>query len=119
MRRVRVSSHHSPVHRLGDSQMTLSPKFRLALPPPPTPSPALAPWDDDDASHIPGLPENAALSCLLRLHVAAHGVCRLMCRRWRRLLADRPRFLAQRRALGLRSPCLFTLAFRRRTGKIH
>ncbi|WVZ61909.1 hypothetical protein U9M48_011717 [Paspalum notatum var. saurae] len=120
MRRVRVSSHQAPVHKLGDSQMTLSPKFRLAAPPDHQPPP---PWADDAHAHapplIPGLPDDAALSCLLRLPVAAHAACRLVCRRWRRLLGDRPRFLAQRRALGLRAPWLFTLAFHRCTGKIH
>ncbi|KAJ1287773.1 hypothetical protein BS78_02G036400 [Paspalum vaginatum] len=118
MRRVRVSSHQAPVHMLGDSQMKLSPKFRLGLAAdPPAPSP---PWGDgDDAPLIPGLPDDAALGCLLRLPVAAHAACRLVCRRWRRLLADRARFFAQRRALGLRAPWLFTLAFHRCTGKIH
>ncbi|CAN6196892.1 unnamed protein product [Urochloa humidicola] len=134
MRRVRVSSHHGPVHKLGDAQMTLTPKFRLATtaatpPPPPPPSPAAAPstnaqdgdrqprWEDTPL--IPGLPDDAALSCLLRLPVAAHAACRLVCRRWRHLLADKARFFSQRRALGLRrNPYLFTLAFHRCTGKI-
>ncbi|KAJ8557434.1 hypothetical protein K7X08_003059 [Anisodus acutangulus] len=31
MQRVRVSSHRAPVQRLGDSQMTLSPKFRIPV----------------------------------------------------------------------------------------
>ncbi|CAN6181274.1 unnamed protein product [Urochloa humidicola] len=131
MRRVRVSSHHGPVHKLGDGQMTLTPKFRLATTTaaPPPPSPAAAPSADaqdgdrhprwEDTPLIPGLPDDAALSCLLRLPVAAHASCRLVCRRWRHLLADKARFFSQRRALGLRrNPYLFTLAFHRCTGKI-
>jgi hypothetical protein len=121
MRRVRVSSHHAPVHKLGDAQMALSPKFRLATTNTPAPPPA-APEDPQqpawDTPLIPGLPDDAALSCLLRLPVAAHAACRLVCRRWHHLLADKARFFSQRRALGLRSPWLFTLAYHRCTGKI-
>ncbi|TKW30466.1 hypothetical protein SEVIR_2G039300v4 [Setaria viridis] len=120
MRRVRVSSHNAPVHKLGDAQMALTPKFRLATtntpaPPPPPEDPQQPVWD---TPLIPGLPDDAALTCLLRLPVAAHGACRLVCRRWHHLLADKARFFSQRRALGLRSPWLFTLAFHRCTGKI-
>ncbi|XBI59219.1 hypothetical protein VPH35_040330 [Triticum aestivum] len=45
MRRVRVSSHHSPVQKLGDSHMKLTPKFRLTAGT--TSSPAMglrSPW---------------------------------------------------------------------------
>ncbi|KAF8732264.1 hypothetical protein HU200_016243 [Digitaria exilis] len=112
MRRVRVSSHHAAVHKLGHPQMALTPKFRLA--------PAAATEEDDDAQPllIPGLPDDAALSILLRLPITAHAACRLVCRRWRRLLSDRPGFFSHRRALGLRTPWLFALAFHRCTGKI-
>lgn len=110
MRRVRVSSQQAPVHKLGDDQMKLTPKFRLASAPGPGPQ--------QPPPLIPGLPDDAALNCLLRLPVAAHAACRLVCRRWRHLLADKARFFAQRRLLGLRAPWLFTLAFHRCTGKI-
>lgn len=121
MRRVRVSSHQSPVHKLGDSQMKLTPKFRLAAAasalPSPTPSSDFEPssWE---TPLIPGLPDDAALNCLLRLPVEAHEACRLVCRRWHHLLADKARFFTQRKAMGFRSPWLFTLAFHRCTGKI-
>lgn len=124
MRRVRVSSHQAPVHKLGDGQMKLTPRFRLAATPAPPgpdsypdPDPQQASWEAAEAL-IPGLPDDAALNCLLRLAVESHGACRLVCRRWRHLLADKARFFAQRRALGLRAPWLFTLAFHRCTGEI-
>ena len=119
MRRVRVSSHHSPVQKLGDSHMKLTPKFRLTAgttsSPSSQPEQSQPPWE---TPLIPGLPDDAALNCLLRLPVEAHGACRLVCRRWRHLLADKARFFTHRRAMGLRSPWLFTLAFHRCTGKI-
>jgi len=120
MRRVRVSSDQAPVRKLGDAQMALTPKFRLATAAVPAPPEGpqqqqLPAWE---TPLIPGLPDDAALGCLLRLPVEAHAACRLVCRRWRHLLADKARFFAQRRALGLRAPWLFTLAFHRCTGKI-
>lgn len=120
MRRVRVSSHQSPVQKLGDSQMKLTPKFWLATTSAlPTPS---ASSDFDISSWetplIPGLPDDAALNCLLLLPVEAHDACRLVCRRWHHLLADKARFFTLRKAMGFRSPWLFTLAFHRCTGKI-
>ncbi|VAH37517.1 unnamed protein product [Triticum turgidum subsp. durum] len=117
MRRVRVSSHHSPVQKLGDSDMKLTPRFRLAgtTSPSSTEPEQQPPWE---MPLIPGLPDDAALNCLLRLPVEAHGACRLVCRRWRHLLADKARFFTHRKAMGLRSPWLFTLAFHRCTGKI-
>ncbi|XP_072989023.1 F-box/kelch-repeat protein At1g30090 [Typha latifolia] len=120
MRRVRVSSHQSPVHKLGDSQMKLTPKFRFAM----TPSspPSLLSSESEPivglCPLIPGLPDDVALNCLLRLPVETHVTCRLVCRRWHHLLANKECFFMQRRALGFRDPWLFTLAFHRCTGKI-
>lgn len=125
MRRVRVSSHLSPVHKLGDSQMKLTPKFRLAMTPSPLPyfpAPVTSKLSEEPAAEslplIPGLPDDVALNCLLRLPVAAHVSCRLVCRRWHRLLANKECFFSQRKALGFSDPWVFTLAFHRCTGKI-
>ncbi|XP_008775369.2 F-box/kelch-repeat protein At1g30090-like [Phoenix dactylifera] len=123
MRRVRVSSHQSAVHKLGDSQMKLSPKFRLAITPPSSSFQSSSATSELEAPLelgplIPGLPDDIALNCLLRLPVEAHLACRLVCRRWHRLLANKEHFFSQRKALRFRSPWLFTLAFHRWTGKI-
>ncbi|KAJ8484454.1 hypothetical protein OPV22_016939 [Ensete ventricosum] len=123
MRRVRVSSHQTPVHKLGDSQMKLSSKFRLAMAPSPPPyhsppassEPAAA---TESTALIPGLPDDIALNCLLRLPVSSHESCRLVCRRWHQLLANKECFFSQRKALGFHDPWLFTLAFHRCTGRI-
>ncbi|CAO2204717.1 unnamed protein product [Urochloa humidicola] len=113
MRRVRVSSHHVPVHKLGDAQMVLMPPSSTSLvattPAPHSPA-APAPDQEEDQQPpwntplIPGLLDDAALSCLLRLPVAAHSACRLVCCRRHHLLADKARFFAQHRVLGLHTP---------------
>lgn len=116
MQRVRISSH-SPVQKLGDSQLSSSPKFRLATvtrrPAPPEPAPSMEP-----AQLIPGLPDDVALNCLLRLPVGTHPSCSSVCRSWRQLLGNKKRFFSQRKRLGISSPWLFVLAFDRCTGKI-
>lgn len=117
MQRVRVSSHQSPVHKLGDTQMRLSPKFRLQMTPP---HPCL--FDSmltlELGPLIPGLPDDIALTCLLRLPLDFHSTCRAVCRRWRHLLARKEHFFTQRRALGFSSPFLFTFAYHRCNGRI-
>lgn len=120
MQRVRVSSHQSPVLKLGDSQMTLSPKFRLAA----IQSSSLHQSSESELSIceaplIPGLPDDIALNCLLRLPVDCHPSCRVVCRRWHQLLATKERFFSLRKKLGLWDPWLFVFAFHKCTGKIH
>ncbi|KAJ6835808.1 F-box/kelch-repeat protein [Iris pallida] len=119
MQRVRISSQQSPVQRLGHPQMTLSPRFRLASSM--TPSSSFRLWSPPPESRgplIPGLPDDVALNCLLRLPVDTHAACRSVCLRWRLLLSDKEHFFTQRKALGLSDPFLFTFAFHRCTGKI-
>ncbi|KAJ8631443.1 hypothetical protein MRB53_024766 [Persea americana] len=118
MQRVRVSSHHSPVHKLGESQMTLSPKFRLAAIQSSSLNPSELDLSHGEAPLIPGLLDDVALNCLLRLPVNSHPTCRAVCRRWHRLLATKERFFRQRKELGLRDPWLFIFSFHKCTGKI-
>ncbi|CAN1829602.1 F-box/kelch-repeat protein At1g30090 [Linum perenne] len=73
MERVRLSSQQSLVLKLGDTQMTLSPKFRLAV----IQSSLLNPSPEFELSLqteplILGLPDDVAWNCLLRLHVGSH-----------------------------------------------
>ncbi|XP_078162515.1 galactose oxidase/kelch repeat superfamily protein [Carex rostrata] len=121
MRRVRVSSLQAPVHKLGDSQMKLTPKFRfgtVAL------SPTISATADPNTlpeppvQLIPGLPDDVALNCLLRLPVKSHLSCRLVCRQWHNLFSSKSHFFTLRKTLKLQSPYLFTLAYHRCTGKI-
>ncbi|PSS29010.1 F-box/kelch-repeat protein [Actinidia chinensis var. chinensis] len=119
MQRVRVSSHQAPVHKLGDSQMTLSPKFRLAA----IQSSLLDPTLESKLSHrgdplIPGLPDDIALNCLLRLPVKSHSACKAVCKRWFLLLSSKERFFTRRRELGFCDPWLFVFAFHKCTRKI-
>ncbi|KAM7525003.1 hypothetical protein LguiA_014905 [Lonicera macranthoides] len=119
MQRVRVSSHQVPVHKLGDSQMTLSPKFRLAG----TQSSVLDPYLELELSLsgeplIPGLPDDIALSCLLRLPIESHSSCRTVCKRWYQLLGSKERFFTRRKEFGFHDPWLFVFAFHKCTGKI-
>ncbi|KAK9137000.1 hypothetical protein Sjap_007594 [Stephania japonica] len=114
MQHVRVSSHQSPVHKLGDSHMTLSPKFRLAV------------IQSDSFLHpklgtesnivgggplIPGLPDDVAIICLLRLPIESHTACRAVCKRWHLVLGSRERFFTRRKQLGFRGPWLYIFAF--------
>ncbi|CAH9119256.1 unnamed protein product [Cuscuta europaea] len=119
MQRVRVSSHQFPVHRLGDSQMTLSPKFRLA----PTGSILQDPSSDTELALmggplIPGLPDDVALNCLLRVPIINHDVCRDVCKRWYLLFGNKEWFFSRRKELSFRDPWLFVSVFDKRAGKI-
>uniref|UniRef100_A0A161XR75 F-box domain-containing protein n=1 Tax=Daucus carota subsp. sativus TaxID=79200 RepID=A0A161XR75_DAUCS len=87
MQRVRVSSQQAPVHKLGDSQMTLSPKFRLAaLRSSLFDSSVEAELELRGEPLIPGLPDDIAHNCLLRLPVESHTSCKSVSRRWYQLL---------------------------------
>ncbi|CAL5346334.1 unnamed protein product [Camellia sinensis] len=121
MQRVRVSAQQAPVHKLGDSQMTLSPKFRLAA----IQSSLLDLSLEFELSLrvrgeplIPGLPDDIALNCLLRLPVVSHAACRAVCKRWYHLLSSKERFFTRRKELKLFDPWLFVFAFHKCTGKI-
>ncbi|KAG6383546.1 hypothetical protein SASPL_156702 [Salvia splendens] len=119
MQRVRVSSHQSPVHKLGDSQMTLSPKFKLAA----TCSALLDPALQFELSMrgeplIPGLPDDIALQCLLRLPVDKHTACKAVSRRWYSLFGSKEQFFTLRKELGFHDPWLFVFAYHKCNGKI-
>lgn len=119
MQRVCVSSHQAPVHKLGDTQMTLSPKFRL----PGIQSPLFDPSLESELSVrgdplIPGLPDDIALNCLLRLPVQEHTACKSVSKRWYLMFSSKERFFSRRKELGFRNPWLFVFAFHKCTGKI-
>lgn len=121
MQHVRVSSHQAAVHKLGDSQMTLSPKFRLAglqsssLLQSSMEFEALATAGEP---LIPGLPDDIAVDCLLRLPVDSHASCRVVCKRWHLLLGTKERFFTRRKELGYQDPWLFIFTYQKCTGKI-
>lgn len=119
MQRVRVSSQQSPVQKLGESQLSLSPKFRLALSRPSWPDPSsdlqLA---INGQPLIPGLPDDVALNCLLRLPVETHKSCKTVCKRWHLLLNNKERFFTRRKELGFHDPYLFVYAFCKCTEKV-
>ncbi|KAJ3669975.1 hypothetical protein LUZ60_010299 [Juncus effusus] len=119
MRRVRISSHQSAVHKLGDSQMKLTPKFRFE-PPISSLVTSLISEPDPLTQLLPGLPDDVALNCLLRLPVSSHISYRLVSRTWYRFFSDQNRFslFSLRKTLKIESPFLFTLAYHRCTGKI-
>ncbi|OWM73081.1 F-box/kelch-repeat protein At1g30090 [Punica granatum] len=119
MQRVRLSSKQAPVHKLGDSQMTLSPKFRLAVIQSSlfNASSELE-WSLRGEPLIPGLPDDVALNCLLRVPIQSHTACRAVCKRWHLLLGNKERFFNRRKELGFKDPWLFVFAFHKCTGKI-
>uniref|UniRef100_A0A3N7FAQ9 F-box domain-containing protein n=1 Tax=Populus trichocarpa TaxID=3694 RepID=A0A3N7FAQ9_POPTR len=119
MQRVRLSSQQAPVHKLGDSQITLSPKFRVGV----IQSSLLNPSPEFESSLqceplIPGLPDDIALNCLLRVPVQSHAACKAVCKRWHLLLGNKERFFTRRKELGFKDPWLFVFSFHKCTGKI-
>uniref|UniRef100_A0A7N0VIV3 FKB95-like N-terminal Kelch domain-containing protein n=1 Tax=Kalanchoe fedtschenkoi TaxID=63787 RepID=A0A7N0VIV3_KALFE len=119
MQRVRLSSHQAPVQKLGGSQISLSPKFRLAMMQPRQTDPSLG-LDllSTVEPLIPGLPDDIALDCLLRVPVESHAAGRAVCKRWYLLLGCKERFFSRRKELGFRDPWLYVFAYDRSTGKI-
>ncbi|PSR98700.1 F-box/kelch-repeat protein [Actinidia chinensis var. chinensis] len=119
MRRVRVSSHQTPIHKLGDSQMALFPKFKL----PAIQSSLSDPSLESELSLrgeplFPGLPDDIALNCLLRVPIKSHTACRAVCKRWYLLFSSKERFFTRRREFRLRDPWLFVFAFNKCIGRI-
>ncbi|XP_054803309.1 F-box/kelch-repeat protein At1g30090-like isoform X2 [Prosopis cineraria] len=119
MQRVRLSSQQVPVHKLGDPQVTLSPKFRLAV----AQSSLSNSSRELDLSVIgepliPGLPDDVALNCLVRLPVESHSACRAVCKKWHLLFGSKEKFFTHRKQLGLKDPWLFVCAYHKCTGKI-
>ncbi|KAL1829576.1 hypothetical protein DCAR_0208916 [Daucus carota subsp. sativus] len=119
MQRVEVSSYVAAVHKLGDLKMALSPEFRLDGNKSLIQIPLLtSEWCSESEPLIPGLPDDVALNCLLRLPVEQHTTCRAVCRQWYRLLGSRERFFTCRKELGFRDPWLYVLAYHKFTKKI-
>lgn len=119
MQRVRISSHQAPVHKLGDPQMTLSPKFRLAAIRSSLSDPSLEmELSNRGEPLIPGLPDDIALSCLLRLPIKNHPTYKIVCKRWYVLYSRKDRFFSLRKELGFKDPWLYVFAFHKCTGKI-
>ncbi|XP_051136326.1 F-box/kelch-repeat protein At1g30090-like [Andrographis paniculata] len=110
MQRVRVS-------QLGDSQMTLSPKFKF-----PTLNAASLESNQSAAGGgeplIPGLPDDIGLLCLLRVSVDKHATCKAVCRRWHSIFGTKDHFFTLRKELSFHDPWLFVFASHRYTGKI-
>ncbi|KAJ7528326.1 hypothetical protein O6H91_16G094900 [Diphasiastrum complanatum] len=68
-------------------------------------------------SLIPGLPDDLAFFCLLRLPLASQAVGRAVCKAWHTVLSSWD-FYQARRGLGFTEQWLFVLAFHKSTGKI-
>ncbi|KAI5085024.1 hypothetical protein GOP47_0001193 [Adiantum capillus-veneris] len=66
---------------------------------------------------IPGLPDDLALECLLRVPYASQAVARAVCHRWKSFLCSDEYILARRNS-GFAQPWLLVLAFHRVSGKI-
>ncbi|KAL3851493.1 hypothetical protein ACJIZ3_013375 [Penstemon smallii] len=120
MQRVRTASRQAPVHKLGDSQMSLSPKFKVASM---QSSTLLDPSLEYELSMrgeqlIPGLPDDIALLCLLRAPLNEHVAYKTVCRRWYSLFGNKEQFFTCRKELGFHDPYLFVFAYQKCTGKI-
>ncbi|XP_073127262.1 F-box/kelch-repeat protein At1g30090-like isoform X2 [Henckelia pumila] len=69
-------------------------------------------------SLIPGLPDDVALLCLLRVPVDNHVACKAACKRWYSLFGSKKHFFTWRKELGFNEPWLFVFAYNKCTGKI-
>ncbi|KAL4387678.1 hypothetical protein GQ457_09G003860 [Hibiscus cannabinus] len=67
---------------------------------------------------IPGLPDDVALNCLLRVPIESHTACKAVCKRWHFLFGNKDRFFTLRKELGFKDPWLFVFAFHKCTGEI-
>ncbi|KAI7732486.1 hypothetical protein M8C21_024205 [Ambrosia artemisiifolia] len=67
---------------------------------------------------IPGLPDDIALSCLLRLPVSSHVAGKVVCKRWYQLFGIKEQFFTQRKEMGFQDPWLYIFTFHKCTGKI-
>jgi hypothetical protein len=65
---------------------------------------------------LPGLPDDLAIACLIRVPRADHSTLRLVCRKWFRLLSGNY-FYGLRRRLGLAEPWLYAVK-RDREGRV-
>lgn len=109
MNRVVVSSQQSPVQKLGDSQMSL---FKLV-----SPSSELE-LAIRGQLLIPGLPDDAALQCLLRFSLEDHASSKAVCKRWYSIFQSKDHFFTSRKQLKLSDPWLFVLALNKSSRKI-
>ncbi|KAL6604472.1 hypothetical protein ACP70R_042899 [Stipagrostis hirtigluma subsp. patula] len=66
---------------------------------------------------LPGLPDDLAIACLIRVPRADHWKLRLVCRRWSRLLAGNY-FYGLRRRLGLAEPWVYAVRRDARDGRV-
>lgn len=67
---------------------------------------------------IPGLPDDVALLCLLRVPVDNHGACKAACKIWYSLFGSKEHFFTWRKELGFNDPWLFVFGYHKCTGKI-
>lgn len=100
--------------------MSLSPKFKLVSPLSTLLEPALLALDLATRGEllIPGLPDDVALQCLLRVSVDNHAACEAVCKLWYSLFHSKEKFFTRRKELGFCDPWLFVLAFDKCTRRI-
>lgn len=67
---------------------------------------------------IPGLPDDVALQCLLRVSVDNHAALKAVCKLWYSLFHSKEQFFSRRKELGFCDPWLFVLAFDKCTRRI-
>lgn len=110
-----MSSHEVTVLKSGDSEvkLKLTPEFELGIV-----KDRFLESESCFEPLIPGLPDDIALNCLLRLPVEFHSSGRTVCRRWCTLFSDKGVFFTVRKEMGFQDPWLFVFSFHKSTGKI-
>ncbi|PWA42421.1 galactose oxidase/kelch repeat superfamily protein [Artemisia annua] len=105
---VKMLSHQEQVQKLGDSEMKL---VSIA-------KDGLVVSESSFEPLIPGLPDDIALSCLLRLPVEFHSGSRSVCRRWCNVFGDKGKFFRLRKEMGLIDQWLFVFCYDKCSGKV-
>ncbi|KAG2649329.1 F-box/kelch-repeat protein At1g55270-like [Panicum virgatum] len=118
--RVDRSAAAAAARRLPVSKACVQPSLRASihpLKPKASPRPAADRSSGGQCPLLPGLPDDLAIACLIRVPRADHCKLRLVCRRWRRLLAGNY-FYGLRRRLGLAEQWLYAVKRGGKDGRV-
>ncbi|WVZ77420.1 hypothetical protein U9M48_025285 [Paspalum notatum var. saurae] len=117
--RVDRSSVAAAARRLPVSKACVQPSLRASIHPlkPPRPAGDRSSRGGQQCPLLPGLPDDLAIACLIRVPRADHCKLRLVCRKWRRLLAGNY-FYSLRRRLGLAEPWVYAVKRDARDGRV-
>lgn len=114
--RVDRSSAAAAARRISVSKSCVQPSLRASIHPL-KPRPGAGRSRGGQCPLLPGLPDDLAIACLIRVPRADHWKLRLVCRKWHRLLAGNY-FYGLRRRLGLAEQWVYAVKRDGRDGRV-